>query len=134
MLGHPIKREAVKGAAQVIGVVAAVSNPPAALVASAAAAALGVAMEALDYLGSKRTAELFDEELANQVVKKIHASDDFAGFLYSVWQNHNLESSKERRKYLKNFLSREANKAKNSFENFSRIEYIIQNVSLKGLS
>lgn len=101
--------------------------------ANATAAVLGVGIEALGYLSSKRSAELFDADLAAQVVKKMHHLD-FAGFVYDIWHKYTFESSEERRRYLKKFLASEASKKDNHFENFSKIEYILQNASLRALA
>jgi hypothetical protein len=128
MLDDPVKRESVKalgaGGALIAG------GP----VAMGLSIALGVAVEALGQLGEKRTRELFDtNEFAERVASKIQQSTDFAGFVYSVWQKYNLESNENRRRMLKRFLEKEAGKDVNQFENFSRLESIIQNINLKAL-
>ncbi|MDB5185494.1 MAG: hypothetical protein JWL85_17 [Candidatus Saccharibacteria bacterium] len=110
------------------------ASGPDGLVATSLVGALGIALEALGLLGEKRTKELFDnDDLVKSVVAKIQASDDFASFVFSVWQKYNLESSKDRRAYLKKFLQVESSKSENDFVNFSKVEYIIQNASLKSL-
>lgn len=128
MLDNSLKRESIKAVGAVGAIVAGGS------IAGILAVVLGVSVEALGLLGEKRTKELFDtEDLIAKVSKKIKSSDDFAGFVFSIWQKHNLESSAERRKMLKKFLEKEASKDNNNFTNFSKIEYIIQNISLSGL-
>lgn len=128
VLNDPVSREGVK-AAGAIG--ASLAGGP---VAVAAVAILGVAVEALGLLGDRRTKELFNTEgFLKKASEKMRESDDFAGFVFSVWQKHNLESSKERRKLLKKFLEVETGRKSNDFENFSKIEYIIQNISFRAL-
>jgi hypothetical protein len=125
---NPITRETVKVSASVIA-----ASGPGGLVATSLVGALGIAVEALGLLGEKRTKELFDDDLVKSVVAKIQSSDDFASFVFSVWQKYNLESSEDRRAYLKQFLQVESAKNENDFVNFSKVEYIIQNASLKSL-
>lgn len=128
MLDNPLKREGVKAVAATGALIA--GGP----VAAGLAITLGVAVEALGMLGEKRTAQLFDsEDLTSRVVAKINESDDFASFVFSVWQKHNLESSDKRRVMLKNFLEKALDAPDEKFENFSHIEYIIQNISLRSL-
>ncbi len=128
MLDNPLKRESVKA----MGATAALISGN--LIAASLAIALGVAVEALGLLGEKRTKELFDsEQLAGKVISKVKQSDDFASFVFSVWQKHNFESSQERRRMLKKFLEKEANTNDNHFENFSKLENIMQNANLRAI-
>jgi hypothetical protein len=128
MLNNSLKRESVKASG---AIVASIAGGP---IGGILAAILGVSVEALGLLGEKRTKELFDsDELIMKVSEKIQTSDDFAGFIFSIWQKHNLESSKERRKLLKRFLEQEVQKKTNDFVNFSKIEHIIQNISFGAL-
>lgn len=92
VLDDSLKREGVKAGGAAL---ALTTGSP---TAASLSIALGVAVEALSLLGDKRTAELFNSELlVDEVSAKIKQSDDFAGFVFSVWQKHNLESSAVRR-------------------------------------
>jgi hypothetical protein len=127
MLNNSFKRESVKA----IGAGAAViAGTP---VAATLSIVLGVAVEALGLLGEKRTNELFDTKaLEEKVIAKIKLSDDFGSFVLDIWQKHNLESSEERRRMLKKFLEEEVSK-EDQFENFSKIEFIMQNANLRAI-
>jgi len=124
MLNTPIKRETVKA----VGTVgAAVAGGPIAVVL---AASLGVAVEALGYLGEKRTKELFNTpELLNSTIAEIKKSDDFAGFVYDIWMKHNFESSETRRKRLKEILVRAVGSKSKDFENFTRLITAAQQIN-----
>jgi hypothetical protein len=126
---NSVTRETVKVSGSIIA-----ASGPGGLIAAGLVGALGIALEALGMLGEKRTKELFDgDDLVQSVLAKVQKSDDFASFVFSVWQKYNLESSADRRVYLKKFLEVEATKNESDFINFSKIEYIIQNASLKSL-
>jgi hypothetical protein len=128
MLEDPVKRETVKGVGTVL---AASAGGP---VAATLAVTLGVAVEALSIFSTKRTNELFNnEQVVAVITDKIKKSDDFAGFVLSVWQKHNLESDNQRRKLLKQLLEVESFKKTNEFENFSKLENIIQNINVKAV-
>lgn len=128
MLNDPVKRESIKA----LGATGAMIGGGS--IAASLAIALGIAVEALGLLGEKRTKELFNEQkLIDEINRKVKESDNFASFVYDVWQKHNLESSKKRREYLKSLLTHETFKKENNFENFSKIEFIIQNASIASL-
>ncbi|PLS80767.1 hypothetical protein CYG49_04035 [Candidatus Saccharibacteria bacterium] len=131
MPDHPINNPAQKEAAKaVLQIAATATGSP---IAAAVALALNVGIEAFGHLSAKRTAELFDETSIPKIINKVQQSDDFASVVYSVWQKYNLESSRVRRSYLKKFLMAEVEKTENTYDNFSHIEYIIQNISLRAL-
>jgi hypothetical protein len=116
MLDNPIERESIKAVGAVGAVVAGGT------VAAVLAITLGVAVEALGYLGEKRTKELFDTpELLNKTVSEIKKSDDFAGFVYDIWMKHNFESSETRRRRLKAILTHAVDSKDKDFENFTRL-------------
>lgn len=116
MLNNSIKRESAKAVG--VGAAAVVGGPVAAILA----ASLGVAVEALGYLGEKRTKELFDTpELLGKVIVEIKKSDDFASFVYDVWMKHNFESSEMRRQRLKAILLHAVESKDKDFENFTRL-------------
>lgn len=116
MLDNPIKRESVKAVGAAGAVVAGGA------VAPILAASLGVAVEALGYLGEKRTKELFDmPAFLDKVVAEIKKSDDFASFVYDIWMKHNFESSEMRRKRLKAILIHAVDSENKDFENFTRL-------------
>jgi hypothetical protein len=122
----------ITGTLQVVQ--ASLHDPQAQLVAASIGAVLGFSAAVWSYFGDKRNKELFDQaELVAQVTTKVQQSDDFASFVFDVWQKHNLESSEERRKMLKKFLEEEAYKDKNDFENFSKVALIVQNINLRAL-
>jgi hypothetical protein len=124
MLDNPIKRESVKA----VGVGAAIlaGGPVAAILA----ASLGVAVEALGYLGEKRTKELFDTTaFLDEVITEIRRSDDFASFVYDIWMKHNFESSEARRKRLKAILLHAVESKDKDFENFTRIITAAQQIN-----
>jgi hypothetical protein len=116
MLNNSIKRESTKAVG--VGAAALVGGPVAAILA----ASLGVAVEALGYLGEKRTKELFDAPIfLDTVVAEIKKSDDFASFVYDIWMKHNFESSETRRKRLKAILTHAVGSENKDFENFTRL-------------
>jgi hypothetical protein len=120
----------VTGGAQVLLVL----DPHSQMVATSLGAVLGLGFSVWSYFSDKRNKELFDKDtLVEQVLIKVKQSDDFASFVFDLWQKHNLESSEDRRKMLKKFLEQEANRDNNQFENFSKIGYIMQNANLKAL-
>jgi hypothetical protein len=120
----------VAGGTQVLVVL----DPHSQMVATSLGAALGLGLSVWSYFSDKRNKELFGKDaLVEQVLIKIKQSDDFASFVFDLWQRHNLESSEDRRKMLKKFLEQEASKDDNEFENFSKIEYIMQNANLRAL-
>jgi hypothetical protein len=124
MLDNPIKRESVKAVS--VGAAAIAGGPVAAILA----ASLGVAVEALGYLGEKRTKELFDTTVfLDKVIKEIEKSDDFASFVYDIWMKHNFESSKARRARLKAILLHAVESKDKDFENFTRIITAAQQIN-----
>lgn len=125
-----IANSGIGGGAQVL----ASLDPHSQLVATSLGVALGLGFSVWSYFSDKRNKELFgDQELVNKLITKTKKSDDFASFVFDVWQKHNLESSEARRKLLKKFLEGEVDKTKNKFENFSKIEHIMQNINLRAL-
>lgn len=129
MLNNPIKQQSVIAVGTVGATIAG------GVVAPVLAAALGIAVVALGYLGSERSQELFNtDELIDRVNKKIQQSENFASFVFDVWQRYNFESSEERRELLKQFLKTESVNNNNQFENFSEILDLIQNISFYELS
>lgn len=126
MLENPIKREALKGTSAILA-----SNAGTPL-AAALAVGLGIAVEALGYLGEKRTRELFDtQDFVSSVIAEVQKSDDFAGFVYDIWLRHNVESSEVRRKRLKAVLSHAVSTKSTDYENFTRIITVAQQISDK---
>src|SRR3982750_4524141 len=108
-----------------------VVDPHVQTIAAVITGVLGLTISVWSYFSDRRNKELFDDEaITNQIVEKCKQSEDFASFVFDVWQKHNLESSEERRLMLKKFLQGEACKNSNDFENFSKIEFIIQNANL----
>jgi hypothetical protein len=121
---------AVTGSTQVLTALDSHSQ----IIGIALIAALGLSFTVLSYFSDKRSKELFDtQKLVNRVKLKIEKSDDFASFVFDVWQKHNLESSEKRRKMLKALLEKESLKDINEYENFSRVLFIMQNANLRAL-
>lgn len=128
MLENDIKKETIKASAAILA--ASAGEPIPVVLASV----LGIAVESLAVMGKKRTKELFDtEELINAVLMKMKNSADFASLVYSIWQKHNLESSAERRKIFKNFLETQTYTSQNIYENSTKIQYLIGNISFREL-
>lgn len=120
----------VTGGAQVL----AALDPCSQIVAVSLIATLGFSFSVLSYFSDKRNKELFSrKKLVDQVAKKVKASDDFASFVFDIWQKHNLESCEKRRKLLKELLEQESFNQKNDYDNFSRILFIMQNANLDAL-
>jgi hypothetical protein len=125
-------KEALKGVAATAG--AGVAGGAPAAIVQAIVSVLGIATEYFGELSTKRSAELFDsKQLVSATLQKIEKSDDFASFVFSIWQKYNLESSQQRRRMLKAILENEVYKSNNKFENFSRIEFLVQNMSIESL-
>lgn len=124
MLDNSVKRESAKAVGT--GAAALVGGPVAAILA----ASLGVAVEALGYLGEKRTKELFDTtESLDRAIAEIKKSDDFASFVYDIWMKHNFESSETRRRRLKAILMHAVGSKDKDFENFTRIITAAQQIN-----
>ncbi len=124
MLDNSIKRESAKAVGA--GAAALVGGPVIAILA----ASLGVAIEALGYLGEKRSRELFGtKESLDRIIVEIKKSDDFASFVYDIWMKHNFESSEARRLRLKAILLHAVESKDKDFENFTRIIIAAQQIN-----
>lgn len=130
--GDKTKKELNTSAAKaVVAVTAAgVVGGHAGAIVTAISESLQIAIDQFSNYSTIKTNQLFNSpELINAITEQAGESADFASLIIDIWSRHNLESSEERRKYLKSIVDKVAYEEIIDYTNFTKILLICQQIT-----